>query len=191
MPTFVRANSIVTNLFETLRNTSILSWEQPNHGLHVVLHAYAAEHGYRYEPQTDGTQNEVHHEGWEKSVMEYLHVIVTSRHRLYVARSQEYLPEKVDIRSWKNASNHDSCWSSSLEYDTWYFWACDFVQENVPEEFKKAPALVQCEARLSGFAGAPGVRFVKIERAPREDNDHYFDKLTKVEELKYDIVVKE
>lgn len=184
---YVDPKSIVTNLYDQFSQMSFLDWEHPERGLHVVFDVHASELGYRKGP--DGTED-VHHPEWEKQVGVYLHVIVTSRRRMYHAYSSEYKPEKVDPKLWTNGSNHDSCWPSSMPFDDWYFWACEYVQQAVPDEHKKPPYMVHVTGRFGGFITSPGLNFVKVTREPIE-GEHYFDKLTKVEQLKFKIVVED
>lgn len=187
MINYIDPKSIVTNLYDMFKQMDFLSWEHPERGVHFVFDVDAAESGYRKGPDSE---EEVPHPEWEKRVGTYLHVIVTSRHRLYHAESREYKPEKVDPNLWVNGSNHDSCWPSSMKFDDWYFWACEFVQQNVPDEHKKPPYMVHVTGRFGGFITSPGLNVVKVTRAPIE-GEHYFDKLTKVEQLKFKIVVDE
>lgn len=99
--------------------------------LYFCVNVSAENYGY----EKDGS---THHPEWEANFNKYVHILVTSKDNVFVAFTDDRKsPENIPIESWKNTSNHDSCWfGDGVEsyVDEAVKQADEFVNGHVPKE---------------------------------------------------------
>lgn len=161
--------------------------ERPDVAMHFQVRIDVDNHGYENNGNT-------FHPEWVRSYHRIVHVLVTARHRCYVAVTHgvahvtEVLPSH-----WVNTSNHDSCWhSDGLQvFHRTFMEAWDHCWSHMPKEHQETPASMHKFCVFgSGFASVKPLSFVTIERAPIPDaRDTYFDRIVSVKPLGFKIVL--
>lgn len=159
-------------------------WDRPNIAMHFQVRVDVSNFGY----EKDGS---THHKEWERSFYRVIHVLVTARHRCYVAVStNEFDVTRIPATDWKNTSNHDSCWHSdglrvihNVMNEAWeHCWS------HIPEEHRGTPGAMHAYCTFgAGFSSPNLLSFVKISRRPA--GDYYFDAIEKVEKVKFKLEI--
>lgn len=136
-----------------------------------------------------GTQ----HLEWKRRYDKVIHIIVTARHRVYVATvnpssfngaDSEYL-KSISPNLFKNISNHDSEWSSALESSIQeeLTAAYDHCYGMMPRDLRPAPCTTSIFTSFGeGLINRSVLNFVKIKR--KDLGDHYFDGLQEITQLR-------
>lgn len=153
-------------------------------GIRYTVEVSARCFGY----EKDGS---THHPEWEGQYYKVLHIIVAQPHRVYIARSATHDTHKIKPEEYKNISNHDSEWRSSL--DKIYqecMTAYDVAYQNMPENLKPAPIAANIEVSMTPIFNRP-FSFVLIERTPLVDQERsnfgYFDAIKSIINLNLDL----
>ena len=142
--------------------------------------------------ESDGN---THHPDWAARERSMMLILITTRHQVFTAftnaavvMSERCLPEPM---SWKNNSNHDSCWRDSYDSDL-LRRACnmaDRVWAKCPEEHRPTGYDRLYDMRFGlGMLGKP-FQIVEVDIIPDPDQDHYFKRLTGIRFVK-DITLK-
>ncbi|BAG41757.1 hypothetical protein [Ralstonia phage phiRSL1] len=138
------------------------------YGLYFRLQVHAWNGGYERNGQ-------VHHAEWERRYDRVLHVIVTERHNVFVARTDRTRSTELPpLDQWENTTNHDSCWSQNgfglrevvnEAYET--CWA------HMPEPHKLPPVMTPIMCQFENWCfGAPPFTAVKV-KAVVDPEDSY------------------
>lgn len=183
---FVELNSTICRLYTQFTDNGALDWEEPDHAFYCPTVIQGRHSGY---------VDEKFHSEYEWSSWWQVHIIVTSRHRLYVARTKSVdVLSTVDPTTFVNLSNHDSEWKSALHsYLTKvYFEVCEDAVHKLPECLRPAPINTEVWADL-GLAWYTGkvFDFVKITRGPAIPKNTYLDTLAGIKILKHKITLTE
>jgi hypothetical protein len=116
------------------------------------------------------------------SVTKQMFVVVCGRRHVWVAQPEKrYLSFKsVPMESWKNTSNHDSCWRTDgidTPITAMYFTAAEEVNKRLPKEIAPGKMKSDCHFGLSGDWG-----IVKVTHCRDENDDaRYRRKLLSIE----------
>lgn len=153
----------------------------PSLGIHFCIHLSFSNNGY----ENDG--NTLHLE-WKRHVNMFVHVIVTSQHRVYVAESDTSFIYDVKPESFVNTSNHSSGWRTEglAAVERIASNAMFYCREGSPPEHQENSCSSFC---LLGNNAA--FNFVHIRRGPYVDGNHYHDTLTSVSLAKWKVEVQE
>lgn len=154
-------------------------------GLHFEVRVECHNCGY--------SEKDEHVDGLERSFYKSLHFIIVNRHNVFLSThpldgSLQYSPLPLD--SWKNTSNHDSCYRSDgieSHITQAYFEAAEFcwgektLKKEGLEKHARAPKNAEVRMKIGASLGDSifDVVRVKRERLP----DGYRQKLTSVEKV--------
>lgn len=163
-------------------------WDRPDVAMHFQVRIDVENFGYERDGNT-------HHKGWKRRYHRVIHVLVTARHRCYVASTQNaFRIEEVPLDAWVNTSNHDSCWHTDGlgVFHKSMTEAWDHCWSFVPKEHRDTPASMHKFCQFgAGFASPHVLSFVKIEREPLKDaQDHYFDRIKSVKPIKFGLTLE-
>jgi len=176
--------SIIVGLVEQLCNRQILLTAFPeNTGLLFTLQIRCENYGYEKDGKT-------HHPEWESIYNKYLHIIVINCHHVFISESDSWDYRDSPLESFKNTSNHDSCWKSDgfqLIFKH-YFAAAKNCWDHVPKEHSRPPIFSEVEGSLTPLLRKP-FKMVRVTKKRLEDG--YFCELTSIKELKFTINVED
>lgn len=201
MDYLIAPQALITSAFEQFFEPEGLLFkaarEEPGLALAFALTLSMENFGY----EKDGNTL---HEEWRRRYDRKLHFIVTSRHRVYIATiaddrgSDDHTlwfakPWEVPAHLWTNTSNHSSCWRSDglSIIHTVVYEAYKHCFAWMPEEHNRCSP--RCRAYVhttwgSGICNGPLFTVVRVTRTEHEDpkvrQQHYHDRLAKVEEVK-------
>jgi len=133
------------------------------------------------------------HDAEQRQFCRTIHVLVTARHRVYLASvnpdeyegaDSEYL-SSISPHLFKNVSNHDSEWSSAIDSEVQdeLRKAYTHCYGHMPDELRPAP----CETTVfttfgNGMLNRSVLSFAEVER--KSLGDHYFDGLKSIRPLR-------
>ena len=199
MNPIISPETIITAAFDQFfqRDDGLLfkaSQDMPGLGLAFTVGLDMENYGYERDGNT-------HHEEWRRRYNTTIHVIVTCRHRVYVAlvpdRDQWFTkPWELPVSLWENTSNHDSCWRSDglrvfhsevrAAYEQCFAW--------MPEEHRSTWAHARSSLHTvwgTGLCTGPLFSVVRVVRKEHEDEkirqQNYRDQLASVEEVKLQV----
>jgi len=152
-----------------------------NEGIHFCLKLDVENLGFEKDGNT-------YHEDWESRKITFVHYIVVNHHSVYMAISKS-----TDIptpETFKNTSNHDSCWRSDGFYDLFkiFMKMYDETHKNTPKEHRPSP--VSCSYKISlttKWLSGKVFDFVKIETEHK--NNNYHKNILKIEKIKKTITI--
>lgn len=164
-------------------------WDRPDIAMHFQVRIEVDNHGYEKDGHTFHTE-------WVRSYHRIIHVLVTARHRCYVASTQGVFHlEEVLPDAWVNTSNHDSCWhTDGLQlFHKSMMEAWEHCWSHVPNKHRVSPNAMHKFCQFgAGFASQHVLSFAKIEREPIDDSKYaYFDRLKSVKPIKFGLTIKE
>ncbi len=153
-----------------------------NLAMHFVVEINACNHGYEKDGNT-------YHKGWERSYRIYMHYIVSSYRNVWCALSDSPLLSDVPLDTFKNTSNHDTCWRSDGFRDIFnaYFNAYKMCYSHIPDEHRPAPIASNTRITLNSMLRKQ-VHFVRFSMK-RSDNYHYG--LTEVRPVAFNFSVED
>lgn len=161
-------------------------WTRPDIAMYFHVRVDVSNFGY----ENDGN---THHKEWERHFYRNVHVLVTARHRCYVAVVEnEFDITRVPAEAWKNTSNHDSCWHSDglRVFHEVLDQAWEHCWSHIPEEHRRSPNQMHSYCTFGAGLASPHVlSFVKIKR--RDTADHYFDGLESVTPVKFKLSIED
>jgi hypothetical protein len=185
----IRPESLIQDLWNQVFRSELGSWawdRKPNLALHFATRFDVSNHGYEKDGRT-------HHPEWEAKYFRMIHVIVTARHRAYVAVSSSHEDATRLVPTlWRNVSNHDT-WPSTISsvFHDQMMAAHQHCWAHVPEEHCIAPAHMHIFTIFGGFAFATPLAFVEIERCEKPgERDDYFDAIKSVKPVQFRIRVE-
>lgn len=114
----------------------------------------------------------------DRSGVRMMHVIITSRHRVYIAQNDGSITWVPKAEDYINVSNHNSCWSDAVDSDftSAYFECAAFVHAGQPD---KPPRDMHQHCSFGAIRG-PVFEYVSVEFGPKLKDNNYFDTLTKI-----------
>ena len=183
--THIAVDSLILSMYEQSRALGALDWEKPNTAQLFRVNMRLSHNGYR---------NEVYLKKLEKTGRCVMSIIVTSRHRVYVAHHADYRDAHAVVGSFVNTSNHDSCWKSDgvqTPLTEKYFNLAEEMYASVHDTLRPAPAELTPETYLGDWLGYNLMQFVEIERGPKREDNNNFDTLLSVKPLKFTIALGE
>ncbi len=142
-----------------------------------------------------------HYPKYQRNVRKYVHIIITSQHRVYVAESDLPGYKDVPIKAWKNTSNHDSCWRSDglRAIQSTYFKVAHLVwgiASGLPKKWQRPPARADVRFEMNGmvtYTGGPLCFVSVVRRVLDEDEggaDGYHDGLAAIKKVDYKISIQ-
>lgn len=192
----LRATQVITDLFEQLRDRDkldILQWDRPDIAMYTCIQINSENHGY----EADGN---THHPEWQSRVSRMIHVIITSRNRVYLAITDnhpDYKIEKLDPSLFKNTSNHSSCWRSDGldQIDS-------VIRDSVFETIETTPEGPHRDTFAEGLHGMfnnfgdgfishEPISIVSVTCGDYVDDNRYRDCLTSIKKMKVKMVLVE
>ena len=181
------AKDVMMSLYEqfVLRNDNF----ENDEGIHFCLKIDAENYGYEKDGNT-------YHEEWRKRSIKHIHFILLKWHKVFVSISEDddfHGYELPEPKTWKNTSNHDSCWRSDgfSDLSQTYFKIHNEIYANTPDEHKEAPVSSDIHFHLGhGWLSGPVFKFVKVEHKALEIGNSYHRQLTKIEHIKKTIEIK-
>ena len=164
-------------------------WDRPDIAMHFQVRIDIENYGYEKDGHT-------FHKEWERKFRRIVHVLVTARHRCYVAITESsFNLNEVPAEAWINTSNHDSCWHSDglNVFHKLFMEAWEHCWSHVPEQHQETPAAMHKFCQFgAGFASPHVLSFAKIEREAIPDaRDNYFDRIKSVTPVKFGLTIKE
>lgn len=195
MTSILGIESTIDALFQQLADWTALS-EQNNKGrliaknssdlgIHFCVELRADNFGY----EKDGNTK---HNKWERHYYSYIHIIILSERRVFVAISDKIRLEDISVESWENTSNHDSCYRSDgfAIFNQKYFEAYNHCWKHIPEEHQVSPLEANITASLSPMLRKP-FRYVRVKHEAIDSKDSYWRKLTEIREVQYTIIIED
>jgi hypothetical protein len=172
----------IVGLWEQMSNSVVLNWDMPNLALRFDIAMSVNHNGYLADGNT-------HVEAYDQSATTYISVIVTSRHRVYVAASSEKMRFEFTPEDFTNTSNHDSCWKSDglTLLTRAYFDMCEYVVRNWPENEAPAPKDLNTRIQIGDWMGNNPLQFVTVSFGPKRKDNDYFNSLVSIEKLEFKV----
>lgn len=185
----IRVRSVIESLYNQLLHPAhgLLKYWHADPALALMFSVHISQENYGYEKNGN-----THHDEWRRRYNSTVHVIITARHRVYVAIGG-FRWKTIPMTDWKNTSNHDSEWRGGLSpidqeisnaWDHCYRWmeddevACAHMPENM---YYPQPHVYMGQ----GLSSSEPIKFVRVTRAPLEPRDSYFDQITAIEEVDF------
>lgn len=174
--------SYIVGLWEQMSASGALDRERPSTALRFDLTMSVSHNGYLKDGST-------YVEAYDNRAITKISVIVTARHRVYIAASAEKDQHDFEPDDFVNTSNHDSCWKSDgLNLLTKiYFDMCKFVVRNWPEGTAPAPIELTTRIQLGNWRGYNPIQFVNVAFGPNRKDNEYFNSLSSIEKLRFKI----
>ena len=152
-----------------------------NEGIYFIVKADGTNFGF----ENDGNTR---HDEWECRIIKYFHIIFLSNRNVFISISDS---EKLSAaETWKNTSNHDTCFRTDGTQNLidLYFKINNQIFRKTPEEHREAPIMGNVKLNLHhGFFSGPVFKFVKVEKKLMKDG--YHSRLVKIEEIHKTITV--
>jgi len=163
-------------------------------GMYFPVEVTCDNYGYENDGHTRRPELERHYR-------KFLHYIVLSGRRVYVAVSDAGRLEDVPVGLFENTSNHDSCWRQDgvqRKLFEVYIEAAHHCYnfDELPKHLRKPP-IAAIAADVQGRMGRPLfadnlIQFVRVERGPYVDENHrYLDTIKSVKKVKFNFTITE
>lgn len=191
----------ITNIYDQVRRQNMVQDESGryyadndfvkdcNVALHLVLTVSAENGGY----EIDGNTN---HPEWRRSFRKEMHFLITGDHRVFLAivNGKTFGLKDIPLESWKNTSNHDSCWRTDgvqspitkMMFDAWEHCFSHMPKKHLREQLRSSGVEMELEE-----GGGEVIRFVRIKHEAESREDTYHRKITSVKKLVPVIAFKE
>jgi hypothetical protein len=157
--------------------------------LYLVLTVSAENNGYEIDGNT-------HHPEWQRRFRKEMHFLITGDHRVFLAivDGKTFGLKDIPLESWKNTSNHDSCWRTDgvqspitkMMFDAWEHCFGHMPKEHLHEKLRSSGINMEL-----GDGGGEVIRFVRIKHQGVSHEDTYHRKITSVKKLVPVITFKE
>lgn len=169
----ILAHSLIASLYNQSRKMKFLDWENPNLAQLFRVNMRVSHSGYvqdNYYKELDRTENAV------------MSIVITGRHRVYVARHADYRQAIPEVDLFVNTSNHDSCWRTDglQPISDMYFHLAEKVVAGFTGPLRPAPAYLNTEVYLGDWLGENPIQFVEIRQGPKRQDNINFDTLLSV-----------
>lgn len=174
----------IVGLYQQMLESGALDWDKPNLALRFNIKIAVSHNGYLKDGNT-------YVEAYDKREVIYFSIIVTARHRVYVASSTENCRFEFEPKDFVNTSNHDSCWKSDglSELTRGYFYMCGEVVKNWPEGTAPAPIELNTRIQVGDWLGHNPIQFVTVTFGPKRKDNDYFNSLEKIDKLNFKITL--
>lgn len=157
--------------------------------LHLVLVVSAENSGYEIDGNTRRPE-------WRRHFRKEMHFLITGDHRVFLAivNGKAFGLKDIPLESWKNTSNHDSCWRSdgvqspitAMMFEAWEHCFSHMPKEHLHEKLRSSGVDMVLDE-----SGGEVIRFVRIKHEANDHEDTYHRKITSVKKLTPVITFKE
>lgn len=148
------------------------------YGILIPLEITCDNHGYDKKGKP--------HKNWETvDSRRYLTFIILSSRKVFVSVTDKYGFGIPAPETFENTSNHDTCWRSDGMRPVFkaYMEVYDDCWKHIDAKFAPAPIAANHYARFND------IKFVKVAHEALEQGNDYHRKLTKIEEVKYNLTL--
>jgi hypothetical protein len=157
--------------------------------LHLVLVVSAENNGYEIDGNTRRPE-------WKRHFRKEMHFLITGDHRVFLAivEGKTFDLKDIPLESWKNTSNHDTCWRTdgiqspitSMMFDAWKHCFGHMPEEHLREKLRSSGVEMELDD-----SGGEVIRFVRIMHRAMSNEETYCRKIISVKKLTPVITFKE
>jgi hypothetical protein len=157
--------------------------------LYLVLVVSAENNGYEIDGNTPRPE-------WKRHFRKEMHFLITGDHRVFLAivDGKTFGLKDIPLKSWKNTSNHDSCWRTdgvqspitTMMFDAWKHCFSHMPEEHLREKLRSSGVEMELDDSCDEV-----IRFVRIKHTAVDISDTYHRKITSVKKLTPVITFKE